>query len=352
MNTNQDTSRTYILIPSYEPDEKLVGLVKSLKSLGFAVILVNDGSSEKYDFIFDQVKEEVHYLVQKPNRGKGQALRYGFSYANINHKDYDYVITCDGDAQHSVEDILRVNEALLKNKCTIFGVRKFDKNTPKRSRNGNFMSRLCRTMITKEYISDDQCGLRGFPISLMNELIQIRGDHYEYEMNVICTFQFKAFKYKELPIQTIYIDDNSSSHFSPALDTFRIQRTIWNFDLLALISFLITVIGYTALEVILSVNHIGIPSWITSSWALSFNVFFYFGLQSLFFPTKRFGIRLLIEGIFFTIKGTIAYGLFLLMVYLFHWYTPISFFISLFLVCFLNFWIALLIYKIKIIKKG
>ena len=86
METKSCTSRTYILIPSYEPDESLVTLVKRLKNEGFAVILVNDGSSEKYDYIFNQVKDDVNYLVQRPNKGKGQALRYGFSFANLHQE--------------------------------------------------------------------------------------------------------------------------------------------------------------------------------------------------------------------------------------------------------------------------
>lgn len=343
-----DTSRTYILIPSYEPDESLISLVKELKSLGFAVILVNDGSSEKFDYIFDQVKNDVNYLVQKPNKGKGQALRYGFTFANLNKNKYDFVITCDGDGQHAVEDILKLNQELIKNNCTIFGVRVFDETTPKRSRNGNFMSRLCRTMITKQYISDDQCGLRGFPISMMDELIQIRGDHYEYEMNVICTMQFKHFKYKEMTIQTIYLDDNASSHFSPALDTFRIQRVIWTYDLLALITFLLTIFGYLALQISTISLHWPLGPWLLGLWMLSFNTLCYFGLQCLVYPTIRTAKRLLAEGIFFSIKGSIAYIIFMFLTYLLNLWSPLSFFISLFLVCFLNFWIALLIYKIKI----
>lgn len=336
--------RTYILIPSYEPDENLIPLVNSLKELGFEIILVNDGSDESYDEIFNQVKDKVHYLKQTPNRGKGQALRYGFSYANIHNENMDFVITCDGDGQHSIKDITRVNNALIKYNRPIFGCRKFDKNTPKRSRTGNFMSRLCRTMITKDYISDDQSGLRGFPMRFMNELITITGDHYEYEMNVICTFQLKRYKYKEIPIETIYLNNNENSHFAPKLDTFRIQRVIWVYDVIPLIVYLLTLMAYSITNALIYEH---VPSWMTCVAALSFGVCLYFGLFSLFFPTKQVGKRAMIEGMFYSLKASVAFGIFVLLHYVANWWSPVCFFIATFLVCFLNFPIAYLIYQIK-----
>lgn len=344
METKSCTSRTYILIPSYEPDESLVTLVKRLKDEGFAVILVNDGSSEKYDYIFNQVKDDVNYLVQKPNKGKGQTLRYGFSFANLHQENFDFVITCDGDGQHAVEDILKVNDRLIKTKRPVFGVRKFDKNTPKRSRNGNFMSRLCRTLITKDYIADDQCGLRGFPLSYMNELLTIKGDHYEYEMNVICTFQLKRFRYEEVQIQTIYLDNNASSHFSPALDTFRIQRVIWTYDLLPLVCFLTCWILFTTLDTLL-IEYI--PTCVTFTFMMAFNLCMYFGLISLFYPTRQVGRRAMVEGIFYSIKFIFAAGFFVLFFYVLNLWASLSYFIATFLITFINFLLAILIHKIK-----
>ena len=106
---NSINKQTYILIPSYEPEKELIPLVDSLFDLGFDIILVNDGSKKQYDEIFDQVKDKVIYLEQKPNKGKGAALRMGFSYANINNKDHNFVITVDGDGQHAVEDIVKIS---------------------------------------------------------------------------------------------------------------------------------------------------------------------------------------------------------------------------------------------------
>lgn len=344
---------TYILIPSYEPDQSLVGLVTSLKEEGFDIILVNDGSSEEFDFIFNQVKDKVIYLKQTPNKGKGAALRYGFSYANLNPNGHKYVITCDGDGQHAISDIIKVNDDLNKYNCTVLGVRKFDENTPKNSKVGNFMSRLCRTLITKEYLTDDQCGLRGFPIDMMNELISIRGDHYEYEMNMISLFQFKRYKIHETVIQTIYLDNNSASHFLPGIDGFRIQKTIWIYDLVPLLSWIFGLIAFIVFNIIIynsSISAHPALQIIGFSEAQWFMFLTYFGLISLAYPTKNMGKRCLLEGTFYLIKGTIAFGIFSLLFFLLKMWSPVAYLISTFLVCLLNYFIALWAYKIKINK--
>lgn len=343
--SNTNVKDTYILIPSYEPDESLVTLVNSLLEVGFEIILVNDGSGEKFDYIFDQVKNKVNYLKQAPNKGKGQALRFGFTFANLHKKEKKFIITCDGDGQHSVQDIIKVNDKLNEVDETVFGVRTFDKNTPKRSRNGNFMSRLCRTTITKQYIQDDQCGLRGFPLRYMDELITIRGDHYEYEMNVVCTFQLKCFRIYQIPIETIYINNNATSHFSPKLDTFRIQRVIWQYDLIPLLTYLLPFIAFVFVSVLTkNLFH----DMVLFSMAKALEVYAQFGLLCIFYPTKQVGRRAFIEGFFFAIEASISFGLYVVLDYVCKLPLSLSYFLSTFVMVFLNFPLAYLNHTITI----
>ena len=161
---------------------------------------------------------------------------------------------------------------------------------------------------------------------MMNELLTIRGDHYEFEMNVICLFQLKRYKYIEMPVQTIYLDNNSNSHFSPGLDTYRIQTIIWQYDLVPLIGFIFGCLGYRLL-------------------------FHFFGLYLQFpmyeLPLFAMARRSFIEGLFFAVKGTFALGIFTLLVYVCKWWSPICYFISTFVVCFINYFLALIIFKCK-----
>ena len=107
---------TYILIPAYKPDHLMIELLIKLKKEGFDVIVVNDGSGKDYDSVFEEAKKYALVLTQSRNRGKGAALRFGFSYINLNPNDHNYVITCDADGQHAIKDIIRINDKLHETK--------------------------------------------------------------------------------------------------------------------------------------------------------------------------------------------------------------------------------------------
>ena len=345
---NYPRNDTIILIPAYKPDHLLIELLVKLKNEGFDAIVVNDGSGPEYEDVFEQVKQYANLLVQPINRGKGAALRFGFSYINLNPNGHNYVITCDADGQHAVKDIIRVNDKLHETNNIVFGCRRFGKNVPRRSKAGNNLSRLSRTLVTKDYIQDDQCGLRGFPIKYVFHLLPIEGDHYEYEMNVVCTLQIKKIKIVELPIETIYLNDNKSSHFKPNLDTFRIQKTIWLNALAPLICGLFS-IGLYALIAFLW-KDTG-TNWYRAYIILGVSYLFYYevfmGVSALVWPTKKMPRRVLIEGGYATLKTCIVAGTFFLLYTLAKLSPILAYFICLVFTFLLNFPLAYFVWKVK-----
>ena len=127
-------NNTAIVIPSYEPDERLIALVYALVRAAIGPIyIVNDGSGDKYDDIFRQVAIPVEetggkILRHDVNRGKGRALKTAFEYILENDESVETVVTCDCDGQHSSDSIKRVADAGNANKdCLILGARSFDK---------------------------------------------------------------------------------------------------------------------------------------------------------------------------------------------------------------------------------
>ena len=342
---NYPKNDTYILIPAYRPDHLLIELLINLKIEKFDCIVVNDGSGEKFDDVFKEAEKYAIILKQNINRGKGAALRLGFSYVNLHPNNHNYVITCDADGQHAVKDIVRVNDKLHETNNVVLGSRKFDKSVPKRSRNGNFMSRLCRTLITKEYVPDDQCGLRGFPIKDVFNIITLPGDHYEYEMNVICNLQIKRLKFKEVPIETIYLDGNKSSHFKPNLDTFRIQRSIWVNAIAPFVCALLSIAMMLVLNAIW--NDVGLFVYLF----LGCSYLFYFqslmGVTAFVWPTKKMGRRVLIEGCYATLKTVLIFLIFTFLYEVCHIYATIAYTIALLLTFLLNFPLAYLVWKLN-----
>ena len=342
-NVNYPRNDTYILIPSYKPDHLLIELLVKLKVEGFDAIVIDDGSGEEYEQVFKEAEKYAHVLRHDHNRGKGAALRFGFTYINLNPQGHNYVITCDSDGQHALKDIIRMSDKLHETDNIVFGCRSFGKDVPRRSKAGNNMSRLCRTLITKDYIQDDQCGLRGFPIKYVFHLIPVQGDHYEYEMNVICMLQIKRIKIVELPIETIYLNNNESSHFKPNLDTFRIQRTIWLNVLVPLVCALLSIS-------MLLIFTLLIPNWY-HLYPFMISYLFYFelsmGITAFVWPTKKMGRRVLIEGVYTTIKCGLVFGFYALFSIVLPVPPVFGYTIALLLTFLCNFPLAYFAWKIK-----
>lgn len=336
---------TYILIPAYKPDHLMIELLSNLKKEGFDIVVVNDGSGENYDKVFKEAKKYAVILNQNPNRGKGAALRLGFSYVNLHPDNHNYVITCDADGQHLISDIIKINDKLHETNNVVLGSRKFDRSVPKRSRNGNFMSRLCRTYLTKEYIRDDQCGLRGFPIKDVFNIITLPGDHYEYEMNVICNLQIKRLKFEEVQIETVYLDNNKSSHFKPSLDTFRIQRSIWMNAVAPLVCALLSIAMMTILASVWP--HVGLYKYMFVGLSYLFYYQALMGVTAFVWPTRKMGRRALIEGGYATIKTLLIFLIFTVLYEVCHIYSPIAYTIALFVSFLVNFPLAYLLWKVK-----
>ena len=149
-------------------------------------------------------------------------------------------MTADADGQHLPQDILLVCEkAESKIGSLILGSRIIGKNAPLRSRIGNGITRLIFCISTGTAIYDTQTGLRAFSNGLTDYMLSIEGERYEYEMNVLLNLRQYNISVEEVSIQTVYLDNNSSSHFNPIKDSFKIYREILKFSASSLLSFVI-----------------------------------------------------------------------------------------------------------------
>ena len=238
------------LVPSYEPDEALLKVVSELLDNSFIVVVVNDGSASSYDEIFNQLPSEVHYLSYEKNQGKGFALKHGFTYIKDHLNPDSLIVTLDSDGQHRVSDAIKICDVCEKEGGIILGSRYFGKGTPFKSRFGNFMARTTFLISTRHKIYDTQTGLRAFDFSLLEMLIGVKGNRYEYEMNVLLEAVRSEISVKEERIETIYLDNNSGTHYNAFKDTLRIFKEVIKFSASSLIGFLVDYAAFTLLTLI------------------------------------------------------------------------------------------------------
>ena len=226
-----DLSKISVVLPSLDPDEKLVAVIDGLLEYGFTdIILVNDGSKkENLHYFLDAAAQhpEIHLLHHEVNRGKGAALKTAFTWFLENRPDGLGVVTVDGDNQHHPEDTRACVEHMLKTNHCVLGVRDFNlPHVPPRSRFGNHATSLVFKIFCGMTISDTQTGLRAFPRADLEILNTIKGDRFEYETNMLLAMKDHAIDFDEVKIRTVYIEENKSSHFRAVRDSWRIYKLI------------------------------------------------------------------------------------------------------------------------------
>jgi len=290
-----------ILIPAYEPDQQLPALLRSIREAEpfAAVVVVDDGSGPAYKDVFDDVRAlGCHVISYARNRGKGFALKAGFGFIADNLPGHD-VVCADSDGQHRVEDVLRVAGTVHENNreprgsaTMVLGSRSFTGTVPARSRFGNAATKMLFALATGEPIPDTQTGLRGYPAAMLPWLRSVRGDRYEYELNLLLEARHAGYSIQSVEITTVYLDHNSGSHFRPLADSVRIYAPLLKFLASSFTAFLVDTVVFLLLTVIIDSLLLAVLGARAVSSAVNFlvnrHVVFEHGKDK---PAKATGVR-------------------------------------------------------------
>ncbi len=234
-----------VLIPIYNPNEEITDEFLDKLTKKFAnIVFINDGCSEVHDKYMKKLAKKYPVLKHNINLGKGRGLKNGINYILNNYPDAKVLVTADCDGQHSPKDIKKCADTAKKNlDSLVLGVRNFsEEHVPKRSRFGNVITKNVLYSLVGQSVTDTQTGLRAMSLDVARNLIDVEGERYEYETNVLIEAKNKKIKIKEALIDTIYIDDNKTSHFNPIKDSIRVYRLFTSYILFTLFAYIIETI--------------------------------------------------------------------------------------------------------------
>lgn len=246
----------WVLIPSYEPDHRLLELVTELTRSATGeprcrVLVVDDGSGPQYWPLFDRAERcGAVVLRHRRNLGKAAALRTGFAWLEANAPGQD-VVCADSDGQHRPADIQRVADALGAHACErvmVLGVRRFAGEVPLRSRVGNRATSAIFHLTTGLPLHDTQTGLRGYPASLLPWLLGVRGERFAYELQVLLESVGAGVRVVCVDIETVYLDHNAASHFRPVVDSIRVLAPMLRFTASSALAFVVDAVALLALQ--------------------------------------------------------------------------------------------------------
>lgn len=249
------SGNTVVVLPSLNPDERLKLVVDGVIKEGFKkIIIVNDGSDEAHLGPFEEAKKnpEVVLLTHDVNKGKGRGLKTAFEYVMKNLPDCAGVVTIDGDNQHAPEDINACATRMEETGSIVLGCRDFGQsNVPWKSRCGNNITKAVFRILCGIKISDTQTGLRAIPYKYLKDMLETEGERFEYETNMLLEIHSRNIPREEVKIQTLYEDkENSTSHFNPFKDSFKIYKVILKYVFSSGVSSLIDILLFFLLTLL------------------------------------------------------------------------------------------------------
>ena len=239
------------VIPTYNPDRQLLEVVKNIqKKSDNLIFIIDDGSDIKSKAIFDALQEtkksqNIIFLKHAINLGKGAALKSVFNHILTTFPNIEGIVTLDSDGQHSITDCLRVLEELEKNnEAFVLGHRTFNKDIPLKSYVGNHISKFIYKVLLGKNFKDTQTGLRGVSKSFMKQSLGIKSNRFEFETEQLAIAVQNNIDIIEIPIKTIYIEDNKASSFRPLVDSFKIYFVLFRYGLASIITAIVDFIVF------------------------------------------------------------------------------------------------------------
>src|SRR3990172_1675527 len=224
MNSN----KIFIVIPAYNEETVIQDVIREVKNSGYEnIIIVDDGSP---DDTFKKASEiqGIIALRHKINRGKGAATKTGIEAAKL--LGAEIIVTMDGDGQHDPEDISRLIAPIKSGDCdVVLGTRlKNPAGMPWHKILQNKVGNLITWYLFGLWVTDSQSGFRAYSKHAA-EMMNTKGDRYEYDSEVILEIYTHDLKFTEVPIKVRYTQYSMGKlhkqGFANGIKTF--YRMVW-----------------------------------------------------------------------------------------------------------------------------
>jgi glycosyltransferase involved in cell wall biosynthesis len=213
------------VIPGYQEGPR-IGAVVAAAARHLPVVVIDDGSTD--DTAGRALAAGAEVLVQRPNAGKGAALRVGFHYA-IEH-GAEAVVTLDADGQHDPDEIPAFLEAFRVSRPELIIGRRDFGEMPVVRRLSNTLGGWALSAAVGRRIVDNQSGYRLIGRELMRALLDSDERGFEFEVEMIARCIALGLPMTEIPIRTIYAGEPSHirpfAHFGSFLRVSRDARRI------------------------------------------------------------------------------------------------------------------------------
>jgi len=222
ISPSKPAGRFAIVIPVYNHQAAVAGVVRKALRHGLPVIVVDDGSTdETYDRL--KSRQDIHLLRHPRNLGKGAALVTGMLAAA---EFAEWAVCLDADGQHDPDDLAQLTQAVpTGQRPIVIGCRRGMAAAPWTSRFGRKFSNFWVWVSSGVRLTDSQSGYRIYPLPEVLDL-EVKSQRYQYEIEVLAKASWQAIPILEVPVGVSYAPDGPRiSHFHPWRDFMRNSQT-------------------------------------------------------------------------------------------------------------------------------
>ena len=212
--------RCAIVIPVYNHEATVAGVVRESIALGYPVFVIDDGST---DGTYERIRDisSITVLRHSVNRGKGAALLTGFAAAA---DVADWAITLDADGQHQPEDARSLVAAVPEGLRPIVTGRREGmqgEHVPWASRFGRLFSNFWVRASGGPAVADTQSGMRLYPLPETLTL-PVRSRRFQFEVEVLVKACWYGIPVVEAPVRVVYAPRGERiSHYRGFVDFMR-----------------------------------------------------------------------------------------------------------------------------------
>ncbi|MBB5320258.1 glycosyltransferase family 2 protein [Marinobacter oulmenensis] len=217
-----------VVIPVYNHPDTIADTVAEVRSAGFPVILVDDGSEPVCAGVLDRLTEgdeAVHLRRLQVNGGKGRAVKSGLLMAR--ELGFAHALQIDADGQHDPQDIPRLVRLSRQHPDAIIsGMPAYDDSVPRVRYYSRYLTHVWVWINTLSLeVRDSMCGFRAYPLQPVCELIgrEYLGDRMDFDTEVLVRWVWQGGRVFQFSTRVRYPRDGIS-HFRGFEDNWLITR--------------------------------------------------------------------------------------------------------------------------------
>lgn len=167
------------LIPVFNEEQNIIGILNKLEKQLDYTIVVNDGSFDKTDSLISEWvrnKKNIYYLSFKKNKGMSYALLQGFRFVSEQRRKSrfsheDAIVMLDGDGQHNPDEINNMYEYFKNNNRDVLIAERDFSGYPRYRIIGNSFLSLVASYLGKFKFRDIECGFKILKVTFISDLL-------------------------------------------------------------------------------------------------------------------------------------------------------------------------------------